>query len=117
MLRLVAFLLWLALESLVRLTLKASANAGAFAFGFIAAPFIRLRERRRAKRAAKALRIPKEGQVNEQVQSVIRTVVKSAGGALVGAGIVTNGELEVLAGAVAVLIGLGWSWYSKRKAA
>jgi len=59
----------------------------------------------------------KEDVMGEQFASVIRTVIKSAGGGLVGAGIVTSGELEILAGAVAVVIGLAWSWWVKRDAA
>lgn len=59
---------------------------------------------------------PQEGAVSEQMASVIRSVLKSAGGGLVGAGLVTSGELEVLAGAAAVLVGLAWSWWVKREA-
>ena len=58
-----------------------------------------------------------EAPMNEQVASVIRSVLKSAGGGLVGAGVVTSGELEVLAGAVAIVLGLAWSWWVKRRAA
>lgn len=60
---------------------------------------------------------PREVRVNEQVASVVRSVLKSAGGGLVGAGVVTSGELEVLAGAAAILVGLAWSWWVKRRAA
>ena len=57
------------------------------------------------------------GNMNEQVSSVIRTVIKTAGGGLVGTGLVTSGELEILAGAVAIIVGLVWSWAVKRKVA
>lgn len=58
----------------------------------------------------------KEGEMNEQFASVVRTLFKSVGGGLVTAGYVNASELEVLAGAVAVVVGLAWSYYVKRKA-
>lgn len=54
--------------------------------------------------------------MSEQFASVIRTVFKAVGGGLVTNGVVSASELELLAGAVAILVGVVWSWYEKRDA-
>jgi hypothetical protein len=79
--------------------------------------FPKMAARREEKRKARQ-GLPVEiegGSMNEQIASVIRTIIKSAGGGLVGAGVVTNSEMEALAGAAAILLGLAWSWWVKRK--
>ena len=82
-------------------------------------PFKKFRERRarkRAERTGQAVPVVMGEGMNEQIASVLRTVIKSAGGSLVGAGIVTDGQMEILAGAAAIIIGMAWSWWVKRKA-
>lgn len=123
MLRLVAVLLYLVLESAVKLAVEPLVR-----LWLAIRPLRKLRQWRTRKRMAswaaehpdevrEEFNSDEEVTVNEQLASVIRTVIKSAGGGLVGAGVVTSSELEVLAGAVAVLIGLAWSWWAKRQAA
>lgn len=53
----------------------------------------------------------------DDIQGVIRHVLTTAGGALVTDGILTNGQLSDLVGALMVIGGIGWSIYQKRQAA
>lgn len=50
--------------------------------------------------------------MREAVMDIVRTAVKSYGGGLVGAGILTQDQNTTLAGAAAIAIGLIWSWVS-----
>ena len=51
-------------------------------------------------------------EMKEAIMDVVRTVIKSLGGALVSAGIITQDQNTTLAGAAAIAIGLIWSWVS-----
>lgn len=77
---------------------------------------------KRAKTALKLRKLRKavtngDDPMNEQVQSVLRSILKTVGGGLVSSGAVSGGELEILAGAASILVGLAWSWYTKRNVA
>lgn len=46
---------------------------------------------------------------------VVRHVLTTAGGSLLAAGVITAGDVETVAGAVVVLVGVIWSLVEKRK--
>ena len=50
--------------------------------------------------------------MKEAVMDMIRTAIKSFGGALVASGVITADQNATLAGAAAIAIGLIWSWVS-----
>jgi hypothetical protein len=45
----------------------------------------------------------------------IRHVLLAAGGGLVGNGLFSSGDLEVIVGAIVLVIGSGWSFYQRNK--
>ena len=51
---------------------------------------------------------------SEVVQGFVRHLFTTFGGYLAGLGYLSSDEVQVLGGAVAVLIGLGWSIYNKK---
>jgi len=78
-------------------------------------PIKRIRQIRAVRKVEKV--ITGEEPMNTQVESIIRTVLKVFGGGLVTSGAFTGSELEAGVGAVAVLLGLAWSWYDKKRKA
>ena len=50
----------------------------------------------------------------EQVAGLIRHVLTTAGGIAVAIGWTDNGTVATASGALATLIGIGWSFWSKR---
>lgn len=50
-------------------------------------------------------------------RSTIRHALTTAGGGLLATGAISQGDIEVVSGAVAVLLGLAWSLYENRKKA
>lgn len=53
----------------------------------------------------------------EIVSSFVRHALTTFGGVLVSRGVIDAGMLEAGAGALAVLVGIAWSIYAKRKPA
>lgn len=53
----------------------------------------------------------------DQILGLLRHLLTSAGGALVSQGLISNTQLSDGVGAVMVLIGIGWSIYTKTEAA
>ena len=51
----------------------------------------------------------------DAILGVIRHLITTMGGILVANGTINAGELETGAGAVAILLGIGWSIIQKRK--
>lgn len=51
-------------------------------------------------------------EMKEALMDVVRTVIKSYGGYLVAAGMITADQNQTLAGAAAIAVGLIWSWVS-----
>lgn len=49
----------------------------------------------------------------ETLKMFVRHGITTFGGALVSKGWIETSELEMLAGAGALLVSLGWSWYRK----
>ncbi len=75
------------------------------------------RNRRRVRQGKTLLDTdPTEGEM-DKAQGIIRHILTTFGGVLVTGGYVTEGQLEILAGAVAILVGMAWSYWSKRDAA
>ena len=60
------------------------------------------------------LRKREENDMNKQVRSAVRSLLKVAGTYLVAATPLTASELDVLVGAVGIVAGLAWSWWEKR---
>ena len=54
---------------------------------------------------------------SDSILGIIRHVLTTLGGALVASGTIDNTQLQTGAGAVAVIIGIGWSVWAKRKEA
>ena len=54
---------------------------------------------------------------SDSILGIIRHVLTTLGGALVANGTIDNTQLQTGAGAVAVIIGIGWSVWAKRKEA
>lgn len=50
-----------------------------------------------------------------QIGGIVRHLITTFGGVLVTNGYIDGGMLEAGAGAIAVLIGIGWSIYAKKK--
>jgi hypothetical protein len=61
--------------------------------------------------------IPLPSLVQSMAMSVLRTVLTSVGGVLVGDGIIQQGDqadfVKITAGACMALIAVGWSWWEK----
>lgn len=53
----------------------------------------------------------------ESILGVVRHILTAAAGVLVTKGLIDAGQAEIIAGAVAGLIGVAWSIFSKKKAA
>lgn len=53
----------------------------------------------------------------EQIAGLVRHAFTTFGGGLVTAGVATESDLNILAGGAAVLAGIIWSWWQKRKKA
>ncbi len=51
---------------------------------------------------------------SEVVQGFVRHLFTTFGGYLSGLGILTGDEVQVLGGAIAVLVGLAWSVWNKK---
>lgn len=51
----------------------------------------------------------------EKLAGVVRHVLTYIAGALGAAGVLSEDETQVLASLIAQAIGMGWSWWSKRK--
>lgn len=54
---------------------------------------------------------------SDQIQSLIRSLLVSAGAGLVSRGIVSSSGLEEVAGAAGVLAMAAWGWWEKRESA
>jgi hypothetical protein len=52
--------------------------------------------------------------VIEFAKGTIRHLLTTFGGGLLTAGYLVQGDVETLSGAVAIIIGLGWSLYEKK---
>jgi hypothetical protein len=52
----------------------------------------------------------------EQITGIIRHILTTVGGVLISTGVAEKDQVELIAGGVAALIGVAWSWFSKRKA-
>ena len=55
--------------------------------------------------------------MKELFGTVLRTVLKVGGGALVAKGVIAEGALEEIIGAVLTLFGIGWGIWEAKKAA
>ena len=55
--------------------------------------------------------------MKELFGTIIRTVLKVSGGALVAKGLIGEGALEEIIGAVLTLFGIGWGLWEAKKAA
>lgn len=53
----------------------------------------------------------------EQIEGLIRHILTVAGGSLVTAGKLDPAELATVAGSLAMLAGVAWSWWVKRRRA
>jgi hypothetical protein len=51
----------------------------------------------------------------DEIEGILRHVLTSLGGALVAQGVISNGQLTDVVGAICVLGGVGWSLWQKRK--
>lgn len=58
-----------------------------------------------------------EPAVQTLVNTVIRNLVVTLGGGLLGSGLISEENLQTLAGGAVVVAGIVWSWWQKRKAA
>ena len=54
--------------------------------------------------------------MNEQIQSVIRSVLKVGGGWLVAKGMTDNNMVELGTAVLVALVGIGWSAWTHKKA-
>ena len=50
----------------------------------------------------------------EAIKGVVRHVITTMGGVLVSSGMISGSDLEMLAGAASVVVGIIWSIVSKR---
>lgn len=48
---------------------------------------------------------------------IVRSAIATFGGGLLASGVITQGDIEVVAGATAVLVALVWSLIQKKKTA
>ena len=55
--------------------------------------------------------------VNEQLLSAIRSVLKFAGGALVTKGVTDNSTIEVIIAGIMAAVGIAWSWAHHKETA
>lgn len=53
----------------------------------------------------------------EIIKSVARHALTFGGGFIVQAGLIDNGQLDLVTGALVTIVGVVWSIYEKRKAA
>lgn len=51
----------------------------------------------------------------DQVLGVVRHVLTSGGGLAVGGSVATQDEVSAIAGGLVALVGVIWSWFSKKK--
>jgi hypothetical protein len=51
----------------------------------------------------------------EQIGGIVRHLITTFGGVLIAKGYVDEGTLQAAAGAIAVLVGIGWSIFAKKK--
>lgn len=51
------------------------------------------------------------------IGTFVRNTIVAAGGGFVASGVVTASQLDVVGGAAAILVGLGWSYVQKYLAA
>jgi hypothetical protein len=54
--------------------------------------------------------------MNNEIAGVLRAFLAAAGGGLASKGYIDAATIEIVAGALATLIAVAWSIYSKRKA-
>lgn len=76
--------------------------------------------KRRARHGKPLLEIntPEEVDImnGQQIQGIVRHILTTLGGSLVTAGVVTEGQLETLIGALVIVGGVAWSCWQKRQA-
>ena len=92
--------------------LRLNVQASATAVTVRSPPFYRkLRVMRREETTVDA-RLPPSHLIdmNDQVASAIRSVLKVIGGALVTKGITDSSTIEVVIAGIVAAIGIGWSW-------
>lgn len=53
----------------------------------------------------------------EQISGIVRHILTTLGGVFVTQGVVSDGQLEAIAGGLAVVVGVAWSFWIKRKQA
>lgn len=54
--------------------------------------------------------------IGTMLGGVVRTVMATFGGTLIASGLASGGDVEALSGAVATLVALGWSIWTKYQA-
>jgi len=57
----------------------------------------------------------KNGTKDTVLNGIVRHILTAAGGALVAKGMIGEGELELVVGAIITLAGVAWSAIAKRK--
>lgn len=54
--------------------------------------------------------------LQQAIGGLIRHLLTSFGGALMTGGVMTESDIAAIAGGVATIVGVGWSWWQKRQA-
>lgn len=54
---------------------------------------------------------------SEQLAGIIRHILTTLGGGLATKGLIDEAALSAIAGGIAALVGVAWSWWSKKKTA